>query len=94
VVVNFSKEPRKEINDDETWMWKRNINIGTWNVRSLFWSGALCNKLSKLDFEVVAHDWEVVYKNLVMLHYLIADQKAKNMNSSADLCKKKIFRIY
>jgi len=57
MVTNFSKEPWKEINDDETWMWKRNMNIGTWNVRSLFWSGAikvLHNELSKLDFEIVA----------------------------------------
>jgi exonuclease III len=45
------------INDDETWMWKRKMNIGTWNVRSLFWSGALKvlhNELSKLDFDIVA----------------------------------------
>jgi len=58
MVTNFSKEPRKkEINDDETWMWKRNMNIGTWHVRSLFWSGALKvlrNEMSKLDLDVVA----------------------------------------
>jgi len=33
------------------------MNIGTWNVRSLFWSGALKvlhKELSKLDFDVVA----------------------------------------
>jgi endonuclease/exonuclease/phosphatase family metal-dependent hydrolase len=57
MVRNFSKEPRKDINDDETWMWKRNMNIGTWNVRSLFWSGALkvlSNALSKIDFDIVA----------------------------------------
>jgi len=33
------------------------MNIGIWNVRSLFWSGALIvlqNKLSKLDLEIVA----------------------------------------
>jgi len=58
MVTNFSKEPqKKEINGDETWMWKRNINIGTRNVRSLFWSGALKvlhNELSKLDFHIVA----------------------------------------
>jgi len=57
MVMKFSNEPwKKEINDDETWMWKRNMNIGTWNVRSLFWSGALKvlhNELSKLDFDVV-----------------------------------------
>jgi len=54
MVRNFSKEPRKEINDDETWMWKRYMNIGTWSVRSLFWSAALkvlSNELSKLDFD-------------------------------------------
>ena len=59
MVTNFSKEPWKaEINDDdEIWMWKRNMNIGTWNVRSLFWSEALKvlqNELSKLDFDIVA----------------------------------------
>ena len=33
------------------------MKIGMWNVRSLFWSGALKvlhNELSKLDFDVVA----------------------------------------
>ena len=38
-------------------MWKRNMNIGTWNVRSLIRSAALKvlhNELSKLDFAVVA----------------------------------------
>jgi len=58
MVKNFSKEPwKKEINDDETWMWKRNMNIGTWNVRSLLWSGTvkvLHNELSKLHFDLVA----------------------------------------
>jgi len=43
------------ITDDE-WIWKRNMKIGTWNVRSLFWSGALevlQNELSNLDFDKV-----------------------------------------
>ena len=43
--------------DDETWACKRNMNIGTWNVRSLFWSGALKvlhNELSRLDFDIAA----------------------------------------
>ena len=56
MVMNFSKGPQ-EINDDETWMWKRKVNIGIWNVRSLFWSGAptvLHNELSKLDSDLVA----------------------------------------
>jgi len=38
-------------------MWKRNTNIGKWNVRSLFWSGAikvLHNEPSKSDSDVVA----------------------------------------
>jgi len=38
-------------------MWKRNINIGIWNVGSLFWPGALIvlhNELLKLDFDIVA----------------------------------------
>ena len=33
------------------------MKIGTWNVRSLFWSGALKvlhNELSNLDFDLVA----------------------------------------
>ena len=36
---------------------KTNMKIGMWNVRSLFWSGALKvlhNELSNLDFNVVA----------------------------------------
>jgi hypothetical protein len=57
MVTNFSKvRPKNEIND-ETWMCKRNMNIGTWNVRSLIQSGALevlHNELSKLDFDIVA----------------------------------------
>jgi len=43
--------------DDETWMWKRNMNIRTWNVSCLFWSGTLKvlhNELSKLDYDIVA----------------------------------------
>jgi len=58
MVTNFSKEPQKEeLNDDETWMWKRNVNIGIWTVKSLFWSEALTvlhNELSMLDFDIVA----------------------------------------
>ena len=57
MVRNFSKEPRKEGITDDEWMWKRNMKIGTWNVRRLFWSGALKvlhNELSNLDFDVVA----------------------------------------
>jgi len=37
--------------------WNSNMNIGTWNEKSLFWPGALRvlhNELSKLDFDVVA----------------------------------------
>jgi len=33
------------------------MNIGIWNVRSLFWSGTLKvlhNELSKLDFDIAA----------------------------------------
>jgi hypothetical protein len=35
MVKNFSKEHQKKETDDETWMCKRNMNIGTWNVRNL-----------------------------------------------------------
>jgi len=76
--MNFSKEPRKEgINDDE-WIWKRNMKIGTWNVRSLFWSGALKvlhNELSNLDFDIVAlqETRKVVLKNLITLLYSVVD---------------------
>jgi hypothetical protein len=55
--MNFSKEPRKEGITDGEWIWKRNMKTGMWNVRSLFWSGALKvlhNELSNLDFNVVA----------------------------------------
>ena len=41
---------------DETWTWKRSMNTGTWNVRNIFFSGALKvlnNELSKLNFDVV-----------------------------------------
>ena len=57
MVTNFSKEPRKEGITDDEWLWKRNMKIGTWNVRSLFWSGTLTvlhNELSNLDFDVIA----------------------------------------
>jgi len=57
MVSNFSKEPWKKEIYYGTWMWKRNTDIGTWNVRSLFWSEALRvlhNELSKIDFDVVA----------------------------------------
>jgi exonuclease III len=40
---------------DDEWIWKSYIKIGMWNVRSLFWSGALKvlhNVLSNLDFDV------------------------------------------
>jgi exonuclease III len=56
MVTNFSKEPRKDGITDDEWIWKRNKKIGKWNVRGLFWSGALKmlhNKLSTLDFDVV-----------------------------------------
>jgi len=56
--MNCSKKPRKkEINDDEKCTWKRNMNIGTWNVRSLLWSGALKvlhNEVLNLDLDIVA----------------------------------------
>ena len=59
MVRNFSEEPRKkETKDDETWMWRMKMNIGTWKVRSLFWSVALKglhNQLSKLDFDIVSN---------------------------------------
>jgi hypothetical protein len=56
-VTNFSKEPRKEGTINDKWIWKRDMKIGTWNLRSLFWPGALKvlhNELSNLDFDVVA----------------------------------------
>jgi hypothetical protein len=43
----------------------------------------LHNKLSKLDFDVVAlqeTQSRSGIQNLITLHYLIADQKARNMN--------------
>jgi len=55
-VANFSRESQKERITDDEWIWKRNMKNGTWNVRSLLWSGALKvlhTELSKLDFNVV-----------------------------------------
>jgi hypothetical protein len=51
------EELQKEGVTDVEWIWKRNMKIGMWNVRSLFWPGALKvlhNELSKLDFDTVA----------------------------------------
>ena len=83
MVKNFSKDPRKkEINNDETRMWKRKMNIGTMNVRSLFWLGAvkvLHNELLKLDYDIIALQetrLESGIQNLITLHYLIANKKA------------------
>ena len=61
---------------DDEWIWKRNMKIGMWNVRSLFWPGALKvlhNELSNLDFDAVAlqETRKVVFKNLITLQYLI-----------------------
>ena len=56
-ISQFLEGPRKEGITDDEWIWKRNMKIGTWNVRSLFWPGALKvlhNELSNLDFDVVA----------------------------------------
>jgi hypothetical protein len=47
--MDFSKEPRKEGTTDNEWIWKRNMKIEMWNVRSLFWPGGvkvLHNELS------------------------------------------------
>ena len=78
--MNFSKEARKGGITDDEWIWKRNMKIRTWSVRSLFWSGALKvlhNELSNLDFNVVAlqetRRRKVVSKNLVTLLYSVVD---------------------
>ena len=53
------------------------MKIGTWNVRSLFWPGALevlHNELLNLDFDVVALQETRLgsgIKNLITLQYLI-----------------------
>jgi hypothetical protein len=55
--MNSSKEPRKDGITDDEWIWKRNMKIGMWNVRSLFCQEplkVLPNELSNLDFDVVA----------------------------------------
>jgi len=54
------------------------MKLGTWNVRSLLWSGALKvlhNELSNLDFDIVAlqETQKVVSKNLTTLLYSIVD---------------------
>jgi len=56
-----------------------NMKIGTWVVRSLFWSGALKllhNELSNLDFDIAAlqeTQLESCMKNLITLLYSIVD---------------------
>jgi len=91
--MNFSKEPqKKEINDDETWMWKRNMNIGIWNV-SLLWSGALKllvlrNEPLKLDFDLVAHQETRLgsgiqkFDNFTLFNS--GSERKKNMNLATD----------
>jgi hypothetical protein len=37
MVTNFSKEPQKEVIPDNEWIWKRDMKIGTWNVRTGWW---------------------------------------------------------
>jgi len=62
------------------------MKTGTWNVRKLFWSGALNvlhNDLSNLDFDVVAlqETWlESGIQSLLTLLYSIVEWKVKNMN--------------
>jgi len=69
---------------------KGNINIGIWNVRSLFWLGALKlvnNELSKLDFDIVGIQEKQLgscTQKFDTLRYSIVDQKAKNMNLAAE----------
>jgi len=51
-----------------TWMWKRNMNIGTWNVRSLFWPEALTvlhNELSKTDRKQINTFERKVYRRIM-----------------------------
>jgi len=76
------------------------MNIGTWNVRSLFWTGALKllhNELSKLDFNLAALQETRLGKRI---------QKFDNFrlfNSGSEskrhefgwriLCKRRIFKI-
>ena len=57
MVTKFSKEPRNEMTKDEVWNWKRYMSIGWWNVRGVFWPGALkvlYSELWKLNFDILA----------------------------------------
>jgi hypothetical protein len=62
-------------------MWKRNMNIGTWNVRSLFWSGplkVLHNELLKLDSDVAELQDKRLGSSIQKFDYsTLVDQKAK-----------------
>ena len=78
MVTNFSKEPRKEGIIDDEWIWKRNMKIGMWNVRSLCWSGALKvlhNELSNLGFNIVAlHETQLesgIQKFVTLLYSIV-----------------------
>ena len=52
-------------NTGQKWNWKRTLNIGTWNVRSLYWTGALNalhQELSKLNFDIVTIQETIIGK--------------------------------
>ena len=71
-------------------MMKHGCGKGTWNVRSLFWSGALKvlhNELSKLDFDVVPIQETRLesgiqkFENFILFN---SGSESKNMNLAAD----------
>jgi len=100
MVTNFSKEPRKEGITVDEWIWKRNMKIGTWNVRSLFWSGALkmlYNELSNLDIDVVALQETRLKSGIEKFHnftlFNSGSESKKHEFGCSFLCKWRILKI-
>jgi exonuclease III len=90
----------KEGITDVEWIWKRNTKIGMWNVRSLFWSGALKvlhNELSNLNFDVIALQETPLdsgikkFDNFALFNSAL--ESKKNTNLVAFLCKWRISKI-
>ena len=76
------------------------MNIGTWNMRSLFWSGTLKglhNELSKLDFDVVAlkemrlESGTLKCDNLTL--FISGSESKETLIWLWVLCERKIFKI-
>ena len=73
--------------------------IGTWNMRSLFWSGALKvlhNEQSELDFDIAAlQEMQLEsgiqkFDNFTLFN---SGLESESKNVAVDFCKRRIFKI-